>query len=544
MANSFVRYFEDSFRENWDLTAMINYETKQTFKYEDVAREIAKLHVLFEELEIKENDKIAILGPNRPEWSIVFLSVITYGAVVVPILENTPQVDLEVILNHSETKLLFLEEGKQFAFNADIKPLKLVLSLKDYQCLYKGADIDASSVLNNTYSVYLEKYTNGFSPEFVKYTNKSDSDLMMLCYTSGTTGSEKAVMISNEAFLNLLNFTKSLNAKRYDYISYMPLAHVFALGATFTPLITGSCITYLSVMPSPIELLRSLQEVQPNFIVMVPLIIEQIYKTQFAPRLKEMSVVDDLSNLSDAQCGQLKEMLNKLLGGKVEILFTGGVSMDHEVEVFLSRIEFPYVSVYGMTEASIISASIGQSVPDSVGKIVEGITVKLDTDDSLNDPGEIMLKGSSVMLGYYKNPEMTKNSFSSDGWFKTGDLGVFDVDGNLYIKGRCKSMILTSSGQNVYPENIEQKLNCSQYICESVVVQDNMRIIAWVYPDFSVLDRHMETAELEKILNEVRIEINTKLASYEYVSEFKVRTSPFERTKKNGIKRYLYEIKK
>lgn len=541
MAKLFIQYFEDSFKENWDLPAMTNYETKQTFKYSDVAREIAKLHILFRELGISEGDKIAILGPNIPEWAFLFFSVITYGAVAVPILENSPEEDLEYVLSHSDSKLLFIDENKWDKYKKEFHLPKMVFSLIDYRCLYHSANCDVQKIINRSLDAYFERFSTGFYKDCVCYKNKGKGDLLMLCYSSGTTGYGKAAMLSAETFTSLLNFTLGLKAQTYNFISYLPLAHVFALGSIFTPLITGSQITFIPSMPSPNELFAALQDVKPNFIVMVPLILEAIYKNHFSPIIKNLVGDKGCENLSEEQCNMLRDGFCKILGGNVDVLFTGGASLDHEVDSFLSKIKIPYVSVYGMTEASIIAASVGESVPFSVGRVIDGVSIKIDSDDERNIPGEIWVKGNNVMMGYYKNKEMTDAVFTKDGWFRTGDMGVMDQFGNLYIKGRCKTMILTSSGQNVFPEAIEMKINKSPYIIESVVVQDGNKIVAWVYPNMKALES-ARVSDVYAFMESIRMDVNSRLASFEYVSEYKIHPTPFEKTSKKSIKRHLYEI--
>lgn len=545
MAKSFIQYFEDSFKENWDLPAMTNYETKQTFAYKDVAREITKLHVLFKELNLTQDDKIAIMGGNTPEWAFVFLATITYGAVIVPILVNSPSEDIEYIVNHSDSKLLFVDDllWPKVDKSKDLK-VNGVLALSDYKYLYKSKGNEDSLSLNNLTSLYLNKYPCGIQYSDMFFYDKKD-DLLILNYTSGTTGYGKAVMLSGNNFCNFFRFANrhKIGGKGYRFICELPLAHLFAYASEiFLPVINGSHITFLPSFPSPQALLQIIQEIKPKSVMTVPLVLETIYKSKIVPFLQKLNI-NNISDIPQPICKELHKQISAMFGGEFDYIILAGAKLNIDVEKFLHKIDIPYGVTYGMTEATVVSVNIKSDAFGSVGQVIDDVAIMIDSDDPYRNPGEILVKGENVMLGYYKNDEQTQLAFTEDGWLKTGDLGVIDRENNLYVKGRCKTMILTSSGQNVYPEAIEIKLNRSPYIAESVVVQDRNKIVALIYPS-SKVDSSLSESGLSGFMETIRKEVNLQLSSYEYISEFRIQSRPFEKTSKNSIKRHLYEIKK
>lgn len=536
MANRFIQFFENSIKENWDLPAMISYETKQSYKYKDVAREIAKLHILFKELDVQQNEKIALIGDNTPEWAIVFLATITYGAVVVPILQTFSNEDVVQILEHSESKFLFVDGEQLQRLNIiSLKSVRAVFALEDSSCRWQNENETIHLIVRNLPSIFKAKYPTSFGKEDVEFGRKDDSEMCVLNYTSGTTGNSKAVMLSGENFFCLLNFGKSnkIGDKNKTFLCYIPLSHIFGYGdGIFFPILSGSNVVYLRRFSNPTAFLNIVQDVKPNNVSMVPLVLNAICKEEVIPMLENCKNNPKL-------CSQLRKKMIDRFGGNIDQMVVGGASMDKEVEQALSIIKFPYTLAYGMTEcASLVSQESEQKGNGSVGKIIEGVSVKIDSVDPCNIPGEILVKGKNVMIGYFKNELATKAAFK-EGWFKTGDLGVMDKEGCLYIKGRCKVMILSSSGQNIYPEDIELKINALQWVSECLVVTRNNKLIALIQPNEEYFKIGVENQK--KFLFDQRLQINKRLATYEYITEFFIQQHGFEKTGKGSIKRYLYE---
>lgn len=542
MAKRFIQYFEDSFKENWDLPAMTNYETKQTYAYKDVAQKIAKLHLLFRELNIKNDDKIALIGDNSPEWAITFSAVVTYGAVVVPILKDFHKEDIYHIINHSESKLLFATNSIWTDLDKEKVPdLRGVFELSDFRCVSQAPKETIHIAIRNLYKNFSELYPSGYSISDIVYDYKDDEEVVALSYTSGTEGYCKGVMLTGENFCFNVDYVMGGLGKRgQKAVSLLPMAHSFGcLFDLLIPMILGGHITYLNTKPSPQLMLKAMTEVKPNWIFSVPLLLEMIYKRNILPNINnwKFRVLSKIPFLSNRLYLNIKNQLMDVFGGDLIMILLGGASLNKEVEDFLVKIKFPYSIGYGMTEcAPLISADYLAYVPYSVGKVLNGVDVKIDSIAPNKTPGEILVKGKNVMKGYYKNPQETDKVFTKDGWLKTGDMGTLDEKRNLYIKGRCKTMILTSSGQNVYPEEIESKLNNMPYVKECLVVQRKDKIVAIIYPNFEVID----TDELSTFMYAKRIEFNKRLASFERISLFEVIDHPFEKTPKRSIKRHLY----
>lgn len=546
MAKRFIQYFEDSFKENWDLPAMTNYVTKQTYAYKDVAREVAKLHILFRELNIQQNDKIALVGSNTPEWAITFLATVTYGAVIVPILQDFHPDDIAHIIEHSESKLLFIEDSSWDRLEGkDCFCLRVVFSLSDFHCIQA---LNGESVIgiHRLHSLFINEYPNDIQRECINYLSKEDSEMCVLIYTSGTSTASRGVMLTGENYYSILEYSKKkeLGFKGSRILSYLPLSHAY--GCTFDflcQMVTGGHVTMLPKITSPSDLMTAMQEVKPSLIAVVPMILEGLYRKQIAPVLKKphMRILTSLPFVSSYIYAKIRRNLIEVFGGSFTKLFVGGAPFDPKVEDFFAKIKFPFAVAYGMTECSpLISVDFESYTPYSVGKAIDGVVVTIDSDSPSSIPGEILVKGKNVMKGYYKDAEATSRSFNQDGMLKTGDLGIIDKNGNIFIKGRAKSMILSSSGQNVYPEGIEAKLVNDIHIKECVVVQRNHNIVALVYPDYSVVDKGITQVELSQIMENCRIQINKELASFEYISEFIIQDKEFEKTPKKNIKRYLY----
>lgn len=550
---NFIKLFESSFKENWDSMAMSDYVTKRDYTYKQVAEEVAKLHLLYKELNITKDDKIAIVGRNTPMWAISFISVVTYGAVVVPILQDFHPNDIQHIVNDSDAALLFLsdnlweniEEGK-------VSKLRAILSITEFRCLYQSSGESIESKVKHLDDLFAKKYPNGFGKEDVKYVEKDNSEVVEINYTSGSTGFSKGVMLTgNNLAGNIvfgMNYTDITGATgKKKIVTFLPLAHAYGCAFDFLAQITtGSHITFLNRVPSPKILLKAFEEVKPDVIFTVPLVVEKVYKNQILPTLSKtsMKLALEIPILNQKIYSEIRKQLYNAFGGKFSEMVVGGASFNKEVEDFLVKIKFPFTVGYGMTEcAPLISyASHETFVPGSAGRILPNMEVRIDSEDPANIAGEMQVRGDHVMVGYYKNQDATDAVFTSDGWLRTGDMGTVDKDGNIFIKGRCKNMILGASGQNVYPEIIEAKLVNMPFISECIVTSKDDKLVALVYPDFTAMDEsHVSREELDVVMEETRKNLNKTLASYESITKIIIFPTEFEKTPKKNIKRYLYE---
>lgn len=550
---NFIKLFESSFKENWDSMAMTDYVTKRDYTYKQVAEEVAKLHLLYKELNITKDDKIAIVGRNTPMWAISFISVVTYGAVVVPILQDFHPNDIQHIVNDSDAALLFLsdnlwenmEEGK-------VSKLRAILSITEFRCLYQSSGESIESKVKHLDDLFAKKYPNGFGKEDVKYVEKDNSEVVEINYTSGSTGFSKGVMLTgNNLAGNIvfgMNYTDITGATgKKKIVTFLPLAHAYGCAFDFLAQITtGSHITFLNRVPSPKILLKAFEEVKPDVIFTVPLVVEKVYKNQILPTLSKtsMKLALEIPILNQKIYSEIRKQLYNAFGGKFSEMVVGGASFNKEVEDFLVKIKFPFTVGYGMTEcAPLISyASHETFVPGSAGRILPNMEVRIDSEDPANIAGEMQVRGDHVMVGYYKNQDATDAVFTSDGWLRTGDMGTVDKDGNIFIKGRCKNMILGASGQNVYPEIIEAKLVNMPFISECIVTSKDDKLVALVYPDFTAMDEsHVSREELDVVMEETRKNLNKTLASYESITKIIIFPTEFEKTPKKNIKRYLYE---
>jgi long-chain acyl-CoA synthetase len=563
---NFIRLFEDSFRMNWDLPAFSNYGEDTTLTYADVSKRIAKLHILFEQCKLKPNDKVALIGRNNDNWAISYLATITYGAVVVPILQDFNPNDVHHISNHSESKLLFtgdniwenLEEEK-------LTTIKAVFSLTNFNCITllnkeihpDNPDNEIRDELVKKYlqpdyinSLFHAKYNEGFYRDHVRYIDKPNSELVSINYTSGTTGFSKGVMTSGNALAGNITFglKTKLVAPGYRIVSFLPLAHSYGCAFDFlTPICAGSHVYFIGKIPSPKILLKAFAEVKPSVIFCVPLIIEKIYRKQIQPMLAKPSMrwVLSIPFLDQTILSQIRKKLVDAFGGEFSEIVVGGAPMNAEVEEFFHKIKFPFTIGYGMTEcAPLISYSNSKDfVPKSAGKVLDIMKAKIINVDPGSEIGEICVKGENVMQGYYKNPEATEAIIDADGWLHTGDLGTIDNDGNVFIRGRNKTMILGASGQNIFPEEIEAKLNNMPYVMESLVIESNGKLIALVCPDYEAVDaEHVDQNKLIELMEENRKILNSTVASYESISKIQLYPNEFEKTPKKSIKRYLYSV--
>ena len=545
-----IKYFEKSFKENWELPALTDYVTKASFSYGGVAEQIAKLHILFSELNIRKEDKIAIVGNNNHIWTITFLAVETYGAIAVPILKDFHPDDIQHIINHSDSTLLFLSDNIWENIDESKLPnIRGIFSMTDFRCLYQGPGETIQKTMKILDDRFKEKYPKGFTKEDVVYAEKDNEELVMISYTSGTTGFSKGVMLSGKNFSANISFAlNSDQAKRgFNILSMLPLAHAYGLlGEILAQVSAGSHIHFLNRLPSPKILIKAMDDVRPNSIFLVPLVLEKIYKNQILPSINKtsMKVALNIPGLNNKIYSEIRKKLIDTFGGQFKALVLGGAPLNAETAAFLDKIKFPYVSGYGMTECAPLVAfsSLEEYVSGSAGKLLPCLEVKVLSDDPYKIPGELLIKGDCVMMGYYKNPEATAAALDKDGWLHTGDMGIIDEKKNIFIKGRCKNMLLGPSGQNIYPEAIEAKLSNMPFVSECIVTQKDNKLVALVYPDYAAMDEsHIEKEQLDVVMEQNRVNINKELAAYEAITKIIIHNSEFEKTPKKSIKRYLYE---
>ena len=546
-----IKIFENSFRKNWDLAAVSDYGTSNTLTYAGLAENIAKLHILFERVGIAEGDKIAVMGKNNANWVTTYLAAITYGAVIVPILQDFKANDAIHIINHSESKMLFITDLIWENIDVDQVPdLQTVISLNTMDLITTGLPKQQSVDKLTIEELFVEKYPNGYTRNDILYVERSNAELASINYTSGTTGFSKGVMTPANALAGNILF--GLNTKLVysgcRHVAFLPLAHAYGCAFDFLACLAAGGHTHLiGRTPSPKILMKAFAEVKPTVILSVPLILEKIYKKMIQPQIskKPVSWVLKMPLLDKVVLNRIRETLMDAFGGEFSQIIIGGAPLNAEVEAFLRRIKFSVTVGYGMTEtAPLISFTPWNRFrSQSCGQVLEGFMEARIANPDADGVGEIQVRGENVMAGYYKNSQATKDSFTNDGWLRTGDLGVIDADGFIYIKGRCKTMLLGPSGQNIYPEEIEAKINNMPYVLESLVLQKDTRLIALVCPDFEAVDADTLTQEqLEVVMEDNRKLVNAELAAYEQINELRIFNHEFEKTPKKSIKRFLYEV--
>jgi len=549
-AETFIKMFEESFRKNFNRPALTDYGTTTSFTYGELAREIAKLHLLFQESNIRQGDKIALIGRNTTHWGIVHLATITYGAVIVPILQDFNPNDVGHIVNHSESKLLFCSDLIWESLDEDkLLHIKGALSMTNLQVLYQRDGERLDTLVTQLEDKFCEKYPKGFTAKDIIYSDLPDSELLVLNYTSGTTGFSKGVMITGGNLKGNMDFAWDIiGLKPGDrMLSFLPLAHTYGAAFDYQYALTAGCDVYLlGKTPAPKILMQAFADVKPVLVIAVPLILEKIYRKMILPTLgkKAMTWVLSIPVLDNQIYAQIRKKLINAMGGCFQQVIIGGAPFNSEVEDFLLKIKFPVSVGYGMTEcAPLISFSLyPQFVPHSCGKVLKVMEARIDSPDPQNIVGEIQVRGQNVMKGYYKNEEATQSVFTEDGWLKTGDLGTLDANNTLFIRGRSKSMILSSNGQNIYPEEIEAKLDNLPFVMESLLVERNKKLVALVYPDYDAVDATGLTADDLPLVMEQNLKtLNGMVAAYEKVSEIQLFPSEFEKTPKKSIKRYLYQ---
>lgn len=549
---NFIKLYENSFKENWALPALTDYGDGNTFSYEELAKQIARIHLLFEKSGVRPGDKVALIGKDCIRWCAVYMATITYGAVIVPILQDFNPNDMQHIINHSESVLLFV--GDRFWDVMDeekIPGIRAAISLTDYRCLYQKKEENIAEILRDMDSLFAGKYPSGFTAEDIRYVDQDNDTVVLLNYTSGTTGFSKGVMLTGNNLAGNVVYARTLDVlfRGERELCFLPLAHAYSCAFNFlVPMAFGAHVTLLGRLPSPKILLKAFSDVRPNLILTVPLILEKIYKKMILPQLekKSMQVMLRIPILNKLIYRKICQRLIDALGGCFREVIVGGAAMNQEVADFLYKIKFPYTIGYGMTECGPLISydNHKEYVLTSCGQILKGIMeVRIDSDDPLHTVGEIQVRGENVMKGYYKNEEATRNVFTEDGWLKTGDLGTIDAQKHIYIRGRSKTMLLSSNGQNIYPEEIESKLNNFPYVLESLILEKDGKLVGLVYPDYDAVDHAgISHQDLPEVLEQTRIGLNKLLAPYEAVTALKLYPNEFEKTPKKSIKRYLYTI--
>ena len=543
------KIFEKSIRKNWDRPAISNYQGV-TLHYRDLARRIAKLHIMFEECGLHKGDKVAICSRNQANWVVSFLAAMTYGAVPVPLMHEFKPSNINHLVNHSEAKILFVDEVIWEGLSEiDMSDLQAIIQVNTFKLLYAANEkiTDSREHLNELFGKH---YPMEFTPESLNYYEDSADELAIINYTSGTSGFSKGVMIPYRAVRSNLEFAETVlpqinNTSRV--VSMLPCAHMYGLMFEVLYQLTRGChVFFLSRLPSPKIIMQALAEVKPTLVIAVPLIIEKIYKSKVKPVIENAGIkfALKLPLLDQFIMNKIKTELVNAFGGEFYEVIIGGAAFNKEVEAFFKKMEFPFTVGYGMTECAPIITYDDYKTAKlySCGKIVPNMEMKIDSPDPENIPGELLVKGANVFLGYYKNEEATREVLDEDGWLHTGDMGVIDADGYLFLRGRSKCMILGPSGQNIYPEEVEAVLDTRPYVLESLVIEDNGGLTALIYPDFDTAAKEgMNQATFIKYIEDTLPEVNKELPNYAKLKKIEVMSEAFERTPKKSIKRYLYQ---
>ena len=549
MEKDIILRIEDSIKKNWDRDALTDYKGA-TLQYKDVARRIEKLHILFSEVGVVPGDKISLCGRNSSNWGVAFLATLTYGAVPVPILHEFKADNIHNIINHSDSKLAFIGESIWENLNEEEIPHVLgVVQMEDYDLIISRDDklTYAREHLNELFG---KKFPNRFEKNMVRYYHANEPDeLAIINYTSGSTGFSKGVMIPYRAVTNNMAFAdRALNLKAGSTIvSMLPMAHMYGMAFEFLyELTAGMHINFLTKIPSPKIIFQALNEIKPTVIVAVPLIIEKIIKKNVLPKLEKpgTKLLLKVPIVNEAILAAVREKMIASFGGNFYEVIVGGAAFNQEVESLLHQLKFPYTVGYGATEcAPIICYEDWKNfVPGSCGKAAYGLTVRINSENPEEVAGEILVKGPNVMLGYYKNEEATAETIDADGWYHTGDLGVMDKEGNVFIKGRSKNMLLGPSGQNIYPEEIEDQLNSMPYVSESLIVHRDGKLVALIHPDYDTAFKEEKTVQdVAAQMEENRKELNKNMPAYSQVASVQIHSDEFEKTPKKSIKRYLYQ---
>ena len=545
MTKHYFSRLQEAINANWDRPCLCNFRGEE-FTFGDFATNIAKLHLLYEKIGLKKGDKVALCAKNSARWGVAFFSVNTYEAVIVPILADFHPDSVNSLVDHSESLVLFTDTDIWKKLDIAMMPsVKAVVSTADFKLLY-AADEKIQEANDNLETLFAEKYPNGFSAAEVNYPTDNDKELAIINYTSGTTSAPKGVMLRYECISENVAFgQKRLTSYPEDKIvSMLPMAHMYGMMFELIyPICGGSSVYYLGKTPTPALLLGAMAQVKPYLVITVPLVMEKIFKSKVAPVINKpvMKVICKIPGLNQLIFKKIRNTLLSAFGGKVREIVMGGAALNPDVEKWFRRFKFPFTVGYGMTEAAPLLAyeDWWDFASKSCGKPVDSIEIRIDSDDPIKKVGEIQARGNSIMSGYFKNEEATAAAFTADGWMRTGDLGVVDALGNIYIKGRSKNMILSANGQNIYPEEIEAVINNQDYIIESVVVDRGASLVALVYVDGDKLTA--DGLNLDEQMTLMRTAVNAEMPSYSKISKVEVMDQPFEKTPKMSIKRFMYK---
>ena len=543
------KIFESAFKKNWVRPAISNYQG-ETLHFRDVARRMEKLHIMFEECGLQRRDKVAICSRNQANWAVAFLATMTYGAVPVPLLHEFKSANIHHLVNHSEAKILFVDEVIWEGLSESEMPdIQAIIQVNTFKILY-AADPKIYEAKVHLNELFGKKYPEAFEPEMLNYYEDSADELAVINYTSGTSGFSKGVMIPYRAIFSNIEFAAkvlpTLNNKS-RVVSMLPCAHMYGLMfEVLYELSVGCHVHFLSRLPSPKIIMQALAEVKPSVVIAVPLVIEKIYKTKVKPILEKEGIkfLMKVPGLNQVLFNKVKTELVNAFGGEFYEVIIGGAAFNKEVEAFFKKMAFPFTVGYGMTECAPIIAydDWKEEKLYSCGKAAPNMEIRIDSSNPAEVPGEIQIKGANVFLGYYKNEKATAEVFTEDGWFRTGDMGILDEDGSLFIKGRTKCMILGPSGQNIYPEEVETTLNSQPYVVESLVIEDDGGLTALIYPDFQQgVKDGMPQSEFVKYIKSQLSEWNKELPNYAKLKKVEVMSEDYERTPKKSIKRYLYQ---
>ena len=542
---------EKSIIENWDLDALTDYKGI-TLQYKDVARKIEKLHILFENSGVAKGDRIALCGRNSASWAVAFLATLTYGAVAVPVLHEFTADQIHNIVSHSEAKLLFVGDVVATQIDPTKMPnLEGIIYIPDYSLVISRTDklTYAREHLNELFG---KRYPKAFRQQHVNYHKElSPNELAMINYTSGTTGFSKGVMLPYRALWGNMDFAEQVIGKYIkkgaNTISILPMAHMYGMSFEFLfEFMHGCHVFYLTRVPSPAIIAQAFKDVKPAIVIAVPLVIEKIIRKRVFPKIQnnKMRLLLKMPGISKKVKHKIYEQVYEAFGGNLYEIIIGGAALNQEIEAFLKDIDFPFTVGYGATECAPIIAysDYKEFVPTSCGKEVVHMEVKIDSEDPQHVAGEILARGMNVMLGYYKNEEATAQAIDKEGWYHTGDLGLMDKDGNIFIKGRSKNMLLGANGQNIYPEEIEDKINSLPLVLESVVIQRDQKLVALIHPDFDeVHNMGLSDDDLQTLMEQNKQTLNATLPAYCKISAIKIQEDEFEKTPKKSIKRYLYQ---
>ena len=543
------KIYQEAFKKYWDRPAISNYQG-MTLHYRDVARRIEKMHIMFEGCGLERGDKVAICSRNQANWAVAFLSAMTYGAVPVPLLHEFKSSNIHHLVNHSEARILFVDEVIWEGLSEGEMPaLQAIIQVNTFKLLYARDEriVEAREHLNELFG---KKHPMAFTPDALDYYEDSAEELAVINYTSGTSGFSKGVMIPYRAIRSNINFASTVLPgldHTKNVVSMLPCAHMYGLMFELLyELSVGAHVHFLSRVPSPKIIMKALAEVKPYVIIAVPLVIEKIYKNKVKPILEKEGVrfLMKVPGVNQVIMNKIRTELVNAFGGEFYEVIIGGAAFNKEVEAFFKKMGFPFTVGYGMTECAPIIAYDDWSVEKlySCGKSVPDMQIRIDSSDPASIPGEIQVKGANVFLGYYKNEEATAEVFTEDGWFRTGDMGILDADGSLFIKGRTKCMILGPSGQNIYPEEVETVINSQPYVVDSLVVEDDGGLTALIYPDFAQGEKDgMDQSAFVKYMEGTLTELNAVLPNYARLKKIEVMSEDFERTPKKSIKRYLYQ---